>query len=66
MPFRLLGANILSEDSPKVEKVDFYRKQLGEDGFTKMKDAITKWANENDIPMCVNMHFLRFFLHVYQ
>ncbi|KAF8802442.1 thioredoxin-like protein [Phlegmacium glaucopus] len=51
MPFRLVSTNILSEDSPKVEKVDFYRKQLGEDGFTKMKDAITKWANENDVPI---------------
>jgi len=51
MPFRLVSTNILSEESPKIEKSDFYQKQLGEDRFMKMKEGITNWANKNGIPI---------------
>jgi len=51
MPFRLVSTNVLPEDGPQVEKVDFYQQRLGEDRFTKMKDAITDWANKNDVPL---------------
>ena len=56
MPFRLVSTNILSEESPKMEKTDFYQKQLGEDRFMKMKEGITNWANKNGIPMCADIY----------
>lgn len=58
MPFRLVSSNILSEDGPKIKKLDFYQKQLGETAFTKMKDAITDWANKNGVPMCAPYIYL--------
>lgn len=51
MPFRLVSTDVLSEDGPKIEKVDFYRKKLGEEKYAKMEDDITNWANKNDVPM---------------
>jgi len=51
MPFRLLSNDVLSEDGPKIEKLDFYKKKLGEEKFAKMKDAITDWANKNGVPI---------------
>ena len=60
MPFRLLSSDVLSEDSPKIEKLDFYKKKLGEEKFEKMKDGITDWANKNGVPMYAYMPFSRF------
>ena len=60
MPFRLLSSDVLSEDSPKIEKLHFYKKMLGEEKFEKMKDEVTDWANKNGVPMCAYMHFLMF------
>jgi len=51
MPFRLVSTSILSEDSPKMEKSDFYQKRLGGDAYAKMKDAVTNWAIQNNIPL---------------
>lgn len=51
MPFRLLSSDVLSEEGPKIEKLDFYKKKLGEERFAKMKDSITDWGNKNGIPM---------------
>ena len=63
MPFRLVSTDVLSEDGPKIEKLNFYQKQLGEDAFAKMKDAITDWANKNGVPMYAYVPFLRFFAY---
>ena len=63
MPFRLVSTDVLSEDGPKIEKLDFYKKKLGEDKFSKMKDAITDWANKNGVPMYAYMPFLTFLSH---
>jgi hypothetical protein len=60
MPFRLVSTDVLSEDGPKIEKLDFYKKTLGEDRFSKMKDAITDWANKNDVHMYAYVLFLTF------
>ena len=60
MPFRLVSSEVLSEDGPKIEKLDFYKKQLGEDKFAKMKDAITDWADKNGVPLYAYMLLLRF------
>jgi hypothetical protein len=60
MPFRLLSSDVLSEDGPKIEKLDFYKKKLGEEKFEKMKDAITDWGNKNGVPMYAYIPFLRF------
>ena len=60
MPFRLVSTDVLSEDGPKIEKLDFYKKKLGEDKFEKMKDAITDWATKNGVPLYAYMPFLRF------
>ena len=62
MPFRLVSTNVLSEDGPKVKLLDFYQKKLGEEAFTKMKDAITDWGSKNGVPMCAYIYipFLRF------
>ena len=62
MPFRLLSSDVLSEDSPKIEKLDFYKKMLGEEKFEKMKDEVTDWANKNSVPMCAYTHFLMFLI----
>jgi len=51
MPFRLVSTNVLSEDGPKVKLLDFYQKKLGEEAFTKMKDAIADWGNKNNVPI---------------
>jgi len=51
VPFRLLSSDVLSEDGPKIEKLDFYKKILGEEKFEKMKDGITDWANKNGVPI---------------
>ena len=51
MPFRLVSNDVLSEDGPKIEKLDLYKKSLGEEKFEKMKVSITDWANKNGIPM---------------
>jgi len=51
MPFRLISTDVLPEDGPKIEKSDFYQNKLGEDAFTKMKDAITDWSNKNGVPI---------------
>ena len=59
MPFRLVSTDVLSEDGPKIEKLDFYKKKLGEEKFEKMKDGITDWASKNGVPMYAYMHFLR-------
>ena len=63
MPFRLVSTDVLSEDGPKVEKLDFYKKKLGDERFAKMKDTITDWAKKNDFPMYAYMTFLRFFAY---
>ena len=52
VPFRLLSSDVLSEDSPKIEKSDFYKKRLGEEKFEKVKDAVADWANKNGLHMC--------------
>jgi predicted DsbA family dithiol-disulfide isomerase len=51
MPFRLLSNDVLSEDGPKIEKLDFYKNKLGEEKLTKMTKGITEWANKNGVPI---------------
>jgi len=51
MPFRLVSTDVLSEDGPKIEKMDFYQDKLGEDAFAKMKATIEDWSNKNGVPI---------------
>jgi len=41
----------VNDDSPKVEKVDFLTTHLGQERFTKLKNDVSKWAEEKGIPM---------------
>lgn len=60
MPFRLISPTVLSEDTPKIEKTDFYKNKFGDDKYTKMTQAVTNWGNENGVPMCTDLPFLKF------
>jgi len=51
LPFRLISSNILTEDTPKVDKSDFLQKHIGKERFTKLEAAISKWAEEKGIPI---------------
>jgi 2-hydroxychromene-2-carboxylate isomerase len=41
----------VNDDSPKVERVDFLTTHLGQERFAKLKNDVSKWAEEKGIPM---------------
>lgn len=51
LPFRLLCSESVNDDSPKVEKVDFLTTHLGQERFAKLKNDVSKWAEEKGIPI---------------
>ncbi|PPQ77120.1 hypothetical protein CVT25_010814 [Psilocybe cyanescens] len=50
LPFRLINSTILPDDS-KVDKTDFFLTHIGKEKFSKMSDAVSKWAEEKGIPI---------------
>jgi hypothetical protein len=54
LPFRLINSTILPEDGPIVGRQEFLLKHIGEEKLTKLKAAISKWAVEKNVPMCVD------------
>ncbi|KAH9481482.1 hypothetical protein JR316_0006009 [Psilocybe cubensis] len=51
LPFRLINPSILPDDCTKVDKADFLMTHIGKEKFTKMSDAVSKWAEEKGIPI---------------
>jgi len=51
LPFRLINPTCLSETSPKVDKKTFMTRWIGQEQFSKLEMAISKWAEEKGIPI---------------
>ncbi|TFK75109.1 thioredoxin-like protein [Pluteus cervinus] len=51
MPFKFISSACLSDDGPKVERIDFFERRMGKDKFLTMESAISKWADERGIPI---------------
>ena len=54
IPYKLIGPNVLKEGTAsELNREEFFKKHVGEATFTKVQEAVDKWANEKGIPMYV-------------
>lgn len=51
LPFRLIPTSCLDDGMPKVDKVTFFTRKLGEANFKALSNAIEKWGEEKNIPL---------------
>ncbi|KAF8896589.1 thioredoxin-like protein [Infundibulicybe gibba] len=51
MPFRLISDACLKRSPSKIEKSVFYSHCLGKEKYAALESAISKWAEEKDIPI---------------
>lgn len=54
LPFRLINTTVLPQDyQPKVQKADFFTNIFGAEKFGALQESLSKWSNENGVPLCV-------------